>query len=233
MRLAYQLSTINIMNYFMRNFIRLLLLSIFVGSFISCKPPNTIPMPISSVNTPINPHHIMMTTKASWKAKGKMALLHNKIGHNLYFDLEHKPSSVKLTLSGPFGSERASLTASKDMVKLERSDGRISIAKHLSALLQEVLVQDTNTIASTQIDSFAALELSDLAYWLLGLANPLSPVQAISGLQAPQQGFTQKGWRIEYQSLQTTPWGLYLPKQLLIYNDQVRIKCFINNWSTN
>ena len=165
--------------------------------------------PVSTPSRPVDPE-----TLTQWTAKGRIALTADGEGGSGSFVWQQRSERTELAVRGPFGSGGLTIVTDGESLQLDDGSGttidgdaaRIALERRLGA----------------------RLPLSELRYWMLGLAAPedLSPAQPATGATP---GFTQAGWVVTYEAFQ--PAGAWsLPSRLTATTSDARVRIVVDDW---
>jgi outer membrane lipoprotein LolB len=154
----------------------------------------------------------------NWRAEGKLGVRVGDEAQSAYFDWHNQDQSFSLRLSGPFGQGTTWLRRRGPVVTLETADQPIRRATSAEQLMQAQLGWQ--------------VPVSNLRYWIKGLAAPRHPVAQLrrnpDGTLAELQ---QQDWHITYSR-----YGLHngwiLPGKLVAKRDTVTLTMIIKSWQT-
>lgn len=155
-----------------------------------------------------------------WQVNGKLAIrtlsssAAKPTAQALRFDWHQQAQNYKVTLSGPLGFGRVTVTQQNQRIYLS---------------------QDNNAIEANDIDQlFAqqtgwALPISYLRYWALGLPAPEQAFTLNKNSQAELVGFKQDGWQINYPAITlATPYPL--PSKMVASNKHFKLVIAFKHW---
>jgi outer membrane lipoprotein LolB len=165
-----------------------------------------------------------------WRVNGKLAIRTlspsggSSSAQALRFDWQQQAQDYNVTLSGPLGFGRVTVTQQNQRIYL--SQGSLS---------QGSLSKDKNAIEANDIDQlFAqqtgwALPISYLRYWALGLPAPEQAFTLNKNSQAQLIGFKQDGWQINYPSI-TLAAPYPLPSKMIASNKHFTLVIAFKHW---
>ena len=155
-----------------------------------------------------------------WQVNGKLAIrtlssnAAKPTAQALRFDWQQQAQDYKVTLTGPLGFGRVTVTQQNQRIYLS---------------------QDKNAIEADDIDQlFAqqtgwALPISYLRYWALGLPAPEQAFTLNKNSQAQLIGFKQDGWQINYPSI-TLAAPYPLPSKMIASNKHFTLVIAFKHW---
>lgn len=154
--------------------------------------------------------------QTQWQATGKIAFTLEGERHNASFQWQQNRQDFQIHLFGPFGQGSTWLRKAGDLVTLESTAGEAR-----QALSAEQLMQDN---LGWQVP------VSDMRYWIRGLAAPNSPSQdQLTDDKGFYQELKQQGWQVNYREYQQYR-GWWLPQKLVATRDGIRLLVVIKQW---
>jgi outer membrane lipoprotein LolB len=144
-----------------------------------------------------------------WAFDGRMALNGPKDAWSASISWNHKANNEQIKLSGPLGQGATVIQLTEGFVTIDQGQGRVQ-----SSVQPEEFINQ-------QLGMFVPVR--SLRYWVVGLPEPTQSFSETSG------GFSQAGWRIEYQKMQTVG-DQSMPRKITVMNDQVKLKLIIEQW---
>ena len=165
-----------------------------------------------------------------WQVNGKLAIrtispsAGSPSAQALRFNWQQQAQDYNVTLSGPLGFGRVTVT---------QQDQRIYLSQ--GSLSQGSLSKDKNAIEANDIDQlFAqqtgwALPISYLRYWALGLPAPEQAFTFNENSQAELVGFKQDGWQINYPAI-TLAAPYPLPSKMIASNKHFKLVIAFKHW---
>ncbi|MDR3490727.1 MAG: lipoprotein insertase outer membrane protein LolB [Gammaproteobacteria bacterium] len=151
----------------------------------------------------------------NWDINGKIAMRTEKDNLSASLQWHQSINNYKISLFGPLGTYSLTLTGQPGHVNLESSDGKKVTARSPEALVN----QQTGW----------KLPVSDLYYWVRGLAVPNVPAQKTLDAYHHLSELDQKGWHIQYLNY-TTSHNLDLPTKIFMNHSGLNLKIIINEW---
>ena len=155
-----------------------------------------------------------------WQVNGKLAIrtlssnAAKPTAQALRFDWQQQAQDYKVTLFGPLGFGRVTVTQQNQRIYLS---------------------QDKNAIEADDIDQlFAqqtgwALPISYLRYWALGLPAPEQAFTFNKNSQAELIGFKQDGWQVHYPAI-TLAAPYPLPSKMVASNKHFKLVIAFKHW---
>ena len=155
-----------------------------------------------------------------WQVNGKLAIrtlssnAAKPTAQALRFDWQQQAQDYKVTLTGPLGFGRVTVTQQNQRIYLS---------------------QDKNAIEADDIDQlFAqqtgwALPISYLRYWALGLPAPEQAFTFNKNSQAELIGFKQDGWQVHYPAI-TLAAPYPLPSKMVASNKHFKLVIAFKHW---
>lgn len=151
-----------------------------------------------------------------WQLRGKLGLRSEQHSASLSLNWTQTAGHFDIYLSGPLGQGGTRIKGDRQQVELQRAGEARQTAASPEALMYANLGW--------------WLPVSELPYWVRGIASPLSPVEARStNPDGSLAALTQNGWRIDYSAYQPVP-PYRLPARLSIQRDEVRATLLIKHW---
>ncbi len=152
----------------------------------------------------------------TWQAEGKLGLRVGDDAQSAYFDWHNDGQSFSLRLSGPFGQGTTWLRRQGALVTLETADQPVRRATSAEQLMQTQLGWQ--------------VPVSNLRYWIKGLAAPQNPVaQLRRNPDGTLAQLHQQDWHITYSR-----YGLHngwiLPGKLVAQRDHITLTMIIKSW---
>ncbi len=202
----------------MKKFILLLALTTLVGCSTTTQTSNFI-----ENGKPLGTHYLNRSQRQaqllaikSWTAQGNLAVHTDQKGWNASFNWQQQNGDYTLALFGPLGSNRVQLTGSPQQVTLQTANETYS-ATTPEALVQQRLGWN--------------IPVTNLYYWLRGVASPNSRARQSYDLNNHLVQLYQQGWHIIYLRYLAVN-GVDLPSRILLTNPQMQANIIITNWNT-
>ena len=147
---------------------------------------------------------------SDWRAAGRLGVSSTLQSGSGAFTWWQTPQRSEVSLRGPAGIGAMQVTLSDGQINLRSSDGQSYDAAAALAELQQRLGM--------------ALPLTELSYWLRGVAAP-----GDAHWNDAHDVLTQQGWRIAYSEWSERG-ALRLPVKLTVQRDELRIIAKIQQW---
>lgn len=144
-----------------------------------------------------------------WAFDGRLALNGPKDAWSASISWNHKANNEQIKLSGPLGQGATVIQLTDGFVTIDQGRGQVQ-----SSVQPEEFINQ-------QLGMFVPVQ--SLRYWVVGLPEPTQSFSETSG------GFSQAGWLIEYQKMQTVG-DQSMPRKITVMNDQVKLKLIIEQW---
>jgi outer membrane lipoprotein LolB len=147
----------------------------------------------------------------TWSLDGRVAASIGKQGWQAALAWTQQGSSADLHLSGPLGLGASELRLTPEGLSVDGAPPRADAAQ----ILQERLGLD--------------LPLASLRYWILGVPDPDEPSNVTRNAMDRAQQLQQGGWTIDIGRYLPVG-GDWLPGQLTVQRDQVRVRIAVDHW---
>lgn len=183
------------------------------------------PAPVSNLAN--QKHNDQLAKLSHWKAEGKMGATNGSEAASASFIWEQKGPDYTIKFFGPLGMGGAHLSGNTQTHKvlLKESNGKTSTASSP----EELVHQATGLI----------MPVSGLQYWIKGLAHPDQDITyRILNKAGLLKQLRQNNWEIqyfnyvEYNKGKRQDSALFLPSQLNIANNSVKVKLMIKSWES-
>lgn len=146
-----------------------------------------------------------------WQAQGKLAVRTATESQSANLNWQQTGASYQIQLSGPLGQGSVQLVGQPFLVTLLLADGTQVQAASPEQLVAANLGWE--------------LPLSNLVYWIRGVAAPGEFISFANG----QEGIEQAGWLVEWRRFSHIQ-GHDLPSLLVATNGQLEFRLALNNW---
>jgi len=147
-----------------------------------------------------------------WSFSGRLALTGKNDSWSANINWVHTPYDERIKLSGPLGQGATVIQLTGNLVTIDRGDGKAQSSSQPEAFINQ------------QLGMFVPVH--SLRYWVVGLPEPSSVFVETA------TGFKQAGWLIEYKQMQLVN-DQSMPRNIIVTNDQVKLKLFIDQWVLN
>jgi outer membrane lipoprotein LolB len=199
------------------NLIRLLWITFLIAVITGCTTLAPLPPSSSKVSTlSWSERQKTLRSIQNWEIKGKLAAqtAQDSVSGDLDWIERHRQFTISLV--GPFGTNRLTLTGQPGQVVLEMSNG-----KRISAENAEQLLADQWGYR---------VPVNNLYYWVRGLPVPGIPSVTEFDQFGRLSGLKQQGWQIQF-SHYTTSHTIDLPGRIWITSPLLKVKIIIYTWS--
>jgi outer membrane lipoprotein LolB len=193
-----------------------LLLAMICAALAACRtlPPATTTADLGlSADWP--QRRALLQALRQYECVGRVAVAAAGEGFNAQFTWRQSGAAAQLTLRGPLGAGGLVVRASGSQIAVQMADGRMLDGDAARVEMERAIG--------------APLPITDLGYWLLGLAQPdgaasetLAP--AVAGQPAQLGSLEQQGWRVEYQAHSG------VPRQMTLTRGLARVRLVIERW---
>jgi outer membrane lipoprotein LolB len=152
-----------------------------------------------------------------WKLEGRIAVRTTKDAWQANLIWEHDGKQDRLRVSGPLNQGMVSIILQEDLIFINEGNGVERMSRDPDALLTEKL-------------GFS-VPLASLRYWVLGVPAPfeesaameLDPVGRLRHLR-------QSEWSLDFERYGYWD-GISLPQKIMIWNPELRIRLFADEWT--
>jgi len=150
-----------------------------------------------------------------WSLEGRIGIRHDGEINSANLNWQQQPDAYRIALTGPLGQGGLRIEGNDRDVSLQQAGSdEVYRAATPEALMQQLLGWH--------------LPLSHARYWVRGLPAPTLSWQGLLN----QQGFTQAGWKVEYDRY-TRAGTLTLPEKIRLTRPDLRITLVVSHWTTN
>jgi outer membrane lipoprotein LolB len=148
----------------------------------------------------------------TWSLDGRVAASIGKQGWQAGLAWSQQGNITDLHFSGPLGLGASELRLTPEGLSVDGAPPRTDAAQ----ILQERLGVD--------------LPLASLRYWILGVPDPDEPSTVTRNAMDRAQQLQQEGWTIDIGRYVPVG-GDWLPGQLTVQRDQVRVRIAVDHWN--
>jgi outer membrane lipoprotein LolB len=154
----------------------------------------------------------VLQKSGTWSFDGRVAASLGGQGWQAGLTWAQQGNSADLHLSGPLGLGASELRLTPEGLSVDGAPPRTDAAQ----ILQERLGVD--------------LPLASLRYWILGVPDPDAPSTVTRNAMDRVQQLQQGGWTIDIGRYLPVD-GDWLPGQLTVQRDQVRVRIAVDHWN--
>lgn len=214
----------------MIRFIKFIFILVGIAALSNC---TTIQPPIASTTgmPMLEQTRTMLTTKpgestqpkadptqlSNWNIKGAVSIRSAQGGNLGAFNWQqNSKASYKIQVAGPLNMGSVQIIGRSKQITLIKSDGKQASASSPENLMQQ------------QLGWY--LPISNLYYWVRGLAAPGIPAQKSFDGAGHLTQLAQEGWNIQLRQFRSIN-NYELPTRLELYNPELKIKIVIHSWS--
>jgi outer membrane lipoprotein LolB len=146
-----------------------------------------------------------------WSLDGRAAASAGKQGWQASVDWRQRGDLSELHLAGPLGVGATVLQLTPDGLSIDGAAPRSDVAE---------AIQDRLGVE---------LPLASLRYWLLGVPDPTTDAAVTRNAADRASQLVQSGWTVDIARYLPVG-GDWLPAQLSVYRDAVRVKVAVDHW---
>ena len=151
-----------------------------------------------------------------WGLRGRLAVNDGEDGGSGTLNWQHAPESTRMDFHGALGRGAWRLSIVPGDAELVLADGRRFHADSVEVLVQRELGW--------------RIPVSDLSWWVRGLAAPGAVESRQLDAKGNLIGLTQQGWNIEYGRYRVTN-GVSLPSKMTARRADRSVKLAVREWS--
>lgn len=151
----------------------------------------------------------------NWRMEGRIGVRTDADAWQANLFWEHDSAQDRLRVSGPLSQGMLSIVVQKDLILVNRGEGRSELSRDPDALLRERL-------------GFS-VPLASLRYWILGVPDPGLAYSSIYGDDGAWNGFRQNGWTVGLDRMLNVG-DRVLPQKMRVYGSGVRLTIVTDNW---
>ncbi|QUM77985.1 outer membrane lipoprotein LolB [Moritella sp. 24] len=161
-------------------------------------------------------HQLQLQKIKTWQLQGQIAFISPDSRHSATLNWQQYTNDFNINLTGPFGIH---------VLTIKRSD-------NISTLIldDDSQYQSNNTQALINQLSPIPIPVSELRSWILG--DPLTDDITLDSFGRVTKATHPQGWTLRYTKYQRID-NMWLPKNIEIKNDDMRIKISTRNWKLN
>jgi outer membrane lipoprotein LolB len=157
---------------------------------------------------------VPMSKKANWNIQGAVSIQHQGKTRMGSFTWRQQQQHYTIQFFGPLNFGSLAIQGMPGRVTLWKSNG------NYTAPTPEQLMQQ-------QLGWY--LPISNMYYWVRGLPAAGIPAKQFYDHYGHLALLRQQGWQIQFQAFQTVG-NVDLPRQIMMENDQLRIKLVVKQW---
>ena len=196
---------------------KLLLVSLFATTVVSCTAVQTKMTSISPKNTfeqdMIKPQLLKLN---SWKIKGVLGIIYNNKAESANYIYTQDGDEFSIKLYGPLGIGSVQIKGDSNQVTLENSKG------------QKIQAKDVKSLMIEQLGWYVPVD--GLKYWIKGVAIPSIKYKSKLNHNNLVEMLEQNGWNISYKSYKFVDSKYPLPSRIRMSRDNLIIKIVIKSW---
>lgn len=178
--------------------------------------PKIPPLP-SRPSLPMNSQTPTLETLQSFTVKGAVGLRSSQVNQQGNINWQQfDRNTYQVRLFGPLGTGAVELNVQPGLASLKTNKSPQPITNPNP---QALLARETGWV----------LPVDSLFYWIRGLANPKLSATKTYDAQGNLLTLNQEGWQVNYMRFITIK-GLNLPEQIVMTQQDTRIKLVIKSW---
>jgi len=179
-----------------------------------CAGPAVVP--VASPERTWQARQALLAGLSDWSLAGRLGISDEETAWQLKLFWRQRAGRFDIDLAGPFGAGAVKLHGDGQHVVLRDGEGHRWQARDA----QQLLWQHTGI----------RMPVDGLAWWIRGLPTPRQDRRKLVLDAAGRIAeLTEDGWRIRFQEYMVVD-GLELPRNLLIYRDDVEVRVVVDRW---
>jgi len=182
----------------------------------ACSTTTQYQAPVGSPKQLWQQHQVQLQSIRAWQVQGQIAVISPDSRNSATLNWQQFVNDFKINLTGPFGIH---------ILTIKRND-------NISTLIldDDQQYQGHNTQALINQLSPIPIPVNELRAWIIG--EPLTDDVKLDGYGRVTQANHPLGWHISYTHYQLID-NIWLPKNIVIKKDDMRIKITTRNWNLN
>lgn len=193
--------------------IYIVILSLFLSA---CSTTTQLPAPIGSPQQLWQQHQVQLQSIQTWQLQGQIAFITPDDRHSATLNWQQFSQDFKINLTGPFGIHLLSIKRSDNISTLILDDDRQYQGRDTQALINQL--------------SPMPIPVNELRAWIIG--DPLTNDVQLDNYGRVTKANHPLDWHISYTKYQLID-NIWLPKNIVIKQDDLRIKITTRNWKLN
>ncbi|WP_017223072.1 lipoprotein insertase outer membrane protein LolB [Moritella dasanensis] len=193
--------------------IYIVILSLFLSA---CSTTTQLPAPIGSPQQLWQQHQVQLQSIQTWQLQGQIAFITPDDRNSATLNWQQFSQDFKINLTGPFGIHLLSIKRSDNISTLILDDDRQYQGRDTQALINQL--------------SPMPIPVNELRAWIIG--DPLTNDVQLDNYGRVTKANHPLGWHISYTKYQLID-NIWLPKNIVIKQDDMRIKITTRNWKLN
>ncbi|MFT5807118.1 MAG: outer membrane lipoprotein LolB [Moritella dasanensis] len=193
--------------------IYIVILSLFLSA---CSTTTQLPAPIGSPQQLWQQHQIQLQSIQTWQLQGQIAFITPDDRNSATLNWQQSSQDFKINLTGPFGIHLLTIKRSDNISTLILDDDRQYQGRDTQALINQL--------------SPMPIPVNELRAWIIG--DPLTNDVQLDNYGRVTKANHPRGWHISYTKYQLID-NIWLPKNIVIKQDDLRIKITTRNWKLN
>ncbi|GIC78595.1 lipoprotein insertase outer membrane protein LolB [Moritella sp. F3] len=182
----------------------------------ACSSKTQLPPPVGSPPQLWQQHQAQLQSINSWQLQGQIAFITPDDRNSATLNWQQLAQDFNINLTGPFGIHVLTIKRSDNISTLILDDDRQYQGRNTQTLINQL--------------SPIPIPVDELRAWIIG--DPLTDDVQLDNYGRVTQANHPLGWHISYTSYQLVD-TIWLPKNIVIKQDDMRIKITTRNWKLN
>ncbi len=182
----------------------------------ACSSTTQVKHPTGSPEQLWQQQQVLLQTIEAWQLQGQIAFITPEKRNSASLNWQQSRDDFKINLTGPFGIHVLTIKRSDNISTLILDDDR------------QYQGRDTQTLINQL--SPIPIPVAELRAWIIG--DPLTNAVQLDNYGRVTQAEHPLGWHISYTRYQLVD-NIWLPKNIVIKKDDMRIKITTRNWNLN
>ncbi|MDX2319209.1 MAG: lipoprotein insertase outer membrane protein LolB [Moritella sp.] len=161
-------------------------------------------------------HQLQLQAIETWQLQGQIAFISPDSRNSATLNWQQYVNDFKINLTGPFGIHVLTIKRKDNISTLILDDDRQYQSNNTQTLINQL--------------SPIPIPVNQLRAWILG--DPLTDNVTLDSYGRVTQALHPQGWAISYTQYQLID-AIWLPKNIVIKQDALRIKITTRNWKLN
>jgi len=191
---------------------------IFIFSLLlsACSTTSQYQVPAGSPQQLWQQHQAQLQSIQTWQLQGQIAFISPDSRNAATLNWQQFVNDFNINLTAPFGIHVLTIKRSDNISTLILDDNRQYQGHNTQALINQL--------------SPISIPVNELRAWIIG--DPLTDDVQLDNYGRVSQANHPLGWHISYTSYQLID-NIWLPKNIVIKQDDMRIKITTRNWKLN
>ncbi|QUM79294.1 outer membrane lipoprotein LolB [Moritella sp. 5] len=191
---------------------------IFIMSILlsACSSTTRVQPPVGNPQQLWQQHQVQLQSIRTWQLQGQIAFISPDSRNSATLNWQQYDHDFKINLTGPFGIHVLTIKRSDNISTLILNDDRQYQGRNTQTLVNQL--------------SPIPIPVNELRAWIIG--DPLTDDVQLDNYGRVTQANHPLGWHISYTHYQLID-NIWLPKNIVIKKDDMRIKITTRNWNLN